>query len=89
MSLFVFTKSDKSPAERTPEKRFRNKIYITCGIIMLSAIMAIALHAFAGFVSEEFYLKNHLTFWLEVIALEAFGISWLIKGEALFADNKH
>jgi hypothetical protein len=27
-------------------------------------------------------------FWLEFLALEAFGISWLTKGEALLSDKK-
>ena len=28
------------------------------------------------------------TYWLEFVAVIAFGVSWLIKGETLFADKK-
>lgn len=85
MSLFLFTKSDKSPAARGARKRLRNRIYRTCGIIMIVALLII----FAGFlklIPETFYEENHLTFWMEALAIESFGFAWLIKGETLFKD---
>ena len=45
----------------------------------------------AGFkeviISEKFYETYHLTFWMETLAVECFGIAWLIKGETLFKDK--
>src|ERR1017187_862689 len=54
MSIFLFTKSDKPVGKRTIKKKLRNKIYRTCGIIMVLAILVI----FAGFlklIHDEFY----------------------------------
>ena len=80
MSIFVFTKSNKSPDQRGRPKRIRNRIYRTCGIIMLIAI-AIMLTNVIGIISNETFSKYQLVFWMEVIAIEAFGISWLTKAE--------
>jgi len=85
MSIFLFTKSDKSPKERGSKKGIRNRIYRVCGAIMVIAILII----FAGFlkiIPEQFYNKYHFTFWMETLAVESFGFSWLIKGETLFQD---
>ncbi len=85
MSIFLFTKSDKPIGKRTKKKKLRNKLYRTFGIIMLFAILVI----FAGYlklIHDEFYTTHHLTFWMETLAVESFGISWLIKGEFYFKD---
>lgn len=86
MSLFLFTKSNKSPSKRGSKKVLRNRIYRVCGVLMLLAILTI----FAGLlklIPEPFYSENCLTFWMETLAVEAFGFSWLVKGEALFEDK--
>ena len=54
---------------------------------MIVAILII----FAGslkIIPEDFYKEFHLTFWMEVVALESFGISWLIKGNTFFKDKE-
>lgn len=83
MSLFLFTKSDKSPSKRGVAKRNRNRVYRTCGILMLAAILVIAG---GQFFFSDFYEAHHLTFWMETLAVESFGISWLVKGEWLWKD---
>ncbi|WP_136666828.1 hypothetical protein [Flavobacterium sp. H122] len=85
MSLFLFTKSDKSPSNRGTKKTIRNRIYRVCGILMFVAILTI----FAGFlkiIPEDYYDEHNITFWMETLAVESFGFSWLIKGETLFRD---
>ncbi|MGE0309069.1 MAG: hypothetical protein AB7Q27_25315 [Acidimicrobiia bacterium] len=62
----------------TPLKRFRNKVYRTCGWIIVACIVAILL-------SNAFHW--YLLFWLESIAVVAFGFSWLVKGGLLWADE--
>lgn len=76
ISLFLFTKGVDNPTE---QKKTRNKIYITCGIGMLAALIFIPLPI-------HFPAK---IFIVEAIALTFFGISWLVKGQAfgLFADK--
>jgi len=86
MSLFLFTKSDKKAIDRGPRKKLRNRIYRTCGVIMTLALLIIFL-GFLKVIPTEFYEKNHLTFWMEAVAIESFGFSWLIKGNTLFKDK--
>lgn len=85
MSFFLFTKSNKSPSERGSQKIIRNRIYRTCGILTVLAILIL----FAGFlkiIPSEYFKQYPLTFWMETIAVESFGFAWLIKGETLFKD---
>lgn len=79
MSFFLFTKSDKPVDERPKEKQFRNKIFRTCGVVMMLAMAVIGAGAIEV-IDVDFYNKHHLTFWMEAIAVESFGFSWLIKG---------
>ena len=82
--LFLFVKGDVNP---TPQKLKRNKIYISCGITMLLCITGIAVHALLSkFVNEGEPLIFGLLFWLETICVVAFGVSWLVKGEAILKD---
>lgn len=75
-SMFLFTKSDKKKKDRSGRKKRRNGLYRTCGIIMAISIAGIAIidNWFRGL------LIYHPVFWLESIALLAFGISWYVKG---------
>ena len=85
MSLFIFTRSNKPKWERTKEKRQRNTIYKFCGILMLSALVVVLL-GLLEVIPADIYTTNHLTFWMETVAIECFGISWLVKGETIFTD---
>lgn len=88
MSFFVFTKSDKSVKERGRPKRIRNRIYRTCGVLIVVSILIILIGNIEILPEglQRFYDDNNLTFWMEVLAVESFGISWLIKGKTLFKD---
>ncbi len=83
MSLFLFTKSNKPKEEQTDEKQTRNTVYKVCGAIMLISIVIIAISKPVLKVDD----KSQITFWFETVALIAFGISWLTKGEMLFGDR--
>lgn len=83
MSLFLFTISTK-PA-MTDEKRDRNKVYVVCGVTMVVCIVLIAAGKF--FMSAEWNDQTSFMFWLESIAIVAFGISWLTKAEVILADR--
>ncbi len=84
MSLWLFRKSDKpNPGV---QKRSRNTVYLVCGIIILIAMAAILAVKILHMGEKLYHL--HLTFWLELIALWAFGISWLVKGEIALKDKR-
>ncbi|MBU0489604.1 MAG: DUF998 domain-containing protein [Bacteroidetes bacterium] len=83
-SFFLFTKMDVSP---TKQKLIRNKVYRICGIIMLACIVLLVLYfqlADRTITQIEPYLP---VFWIETLALFAFGTSWLIKGSAILHDR--
>ena len=67
MILFLFTRSNGT---KTKQKKMRNKIYLICGIGMLTAMVLMPLPV-------KFYAK---TWWIEMISLSFFGFAWLVKG---------
>ena len=82
MSLFLFT---RSRGRKTKEKKVRNKIYLVCGVIILACIVLIAIYNFI--ITDEAWDRHKPVFWLEWIALIAFGTSWLVKGELVLKDG--
>ncbi len=80
-SYFLFTKTAGTP---TPQKLTRNKIYRTCGIVMVACIALIGMYS--AFLADTSLASLSPVFWLEAVALWAFGFSWFIKGETLWAD---
>jgi hypothetical protein len=85
-SLFLFTKTapEKSP---TPRKLQRNKVYRICGITMSACILLIAVYVLLPDSAEAILKPYKIVFWLETLAIWAFGISWLVKGETLLKDK--
>lgn len=83
MSLFLFTRTDK-PAPGA-QKRKRNKVYVTCGVLILLSIAAIVIGKLS--LSEAVEQRTSFVFWLETVAVMAFGTSWLTKAELIFGDG--
>jgi hypothetical protein len=79
--LFLFTKSDGSVV--TPRKKARNVLYRVCGVVMLASLVLIVL---VGLFFATATASLHPTVWLESLAIFAFGLAWLVKGETLLAD---
>jgi len=82
-SLVLFRKKSKS-APVNPSKIVRNRIYLICGIIMVICVVGIALGKFI--LSDDELDNSNLIFWLETVALIAFGFSWITKGELFIKD---
>lgn len=79
MSLFLFTLS--TTVQPTSQKRHRNKVYKACGIAMIACVLLIAIGKLFHVSDATSYM-----FWLESIAVVAFGISWLTKAQVILAD---
>ncbi len=79
-SLCLFTRTD-SPGHLSPQKVWRNRVYIVCGIAMLAFIAFIGVYYLFG--TGTWLARLEPVFWLESFALWAFGISWGVKGEAI------
>lgn len=87
MSIFLFTKKEgDKDGFVIPELKGEKIIFVVCGVLMLLSMLMIATNCFGVFTADEFNDKN-LTFWFEVVALEAFGFSWFVKGD-VFEKNK-
>jgi hypothetical protein len=80
-SLFLFTKSAGNP---TAKKLVRNRVYKLCGVIMLVCIALIGLYYWR--LTDTPVASAKPVFWLESLALWAFGFSWAVKGETLWKD---
>ncbi|MCM0675533.1 hypothetical protein NCC78_12645 [Micromonospora phytophila] len=80
--LWLFPMSGRR-ARATRGTRVRNGVYRTCGIVILAAIaLGVASNALPESVQDT--LKP--LFWCEAVAVFAFGVAWLVKGEAVFRD---
>lgn len=81
-SIFQFTKGVSNP---TPNKKKRNIIFRVCGIGMIASFILLPLANF-GIINVP-----HVIWWIEMIALAFFGVSWITKANCLpflFADKK-
>jgi len=80
--LFPKTNKDKKIAP-TKRKLQRNIVYKACSYTMCFCISLIVGYSFLPLLKEY-----NPVFWLEAIAIVAFGISWLTKGEWIWWDVK-
>ncbi len=85
-SLCLFTKTDKTKTP-TRQKIRRNQVYKACGFTIVASIVLILVYAFLPERFENALSAYDPVFWLESIAVLAFGLSWLTKGEALLQDQ--
>lgn len=85
-SLFLFTKSDPTvPATRM--KIQRNRVYRVSGYLIVWALVAIAIYnLFPSGLAARLEALDPI-FWLESVAVIAFGISWFVKGEGILEDE--
>jgi multisubunit Na+/H+ antiporter MnhB subunit len=85
LAYFALWQFTKSGGEQTPEKLLRNRIYRVCGVTILVCIALIAIHG--SFLRDTGLADIRPVFWLESIAMWAFGIAWFVKGEGLAPVN--
>ncbi|HET6992137.1 MAG TPA: hypothetical protein VFJ43_12465 [Bacteroidia bacterium] len=92
LSCFVFTlskvdkKSEEWKAPGNKWKRYRNVLYIVCGIITFLSVVSIGVITFLE-ARNLIIISSKYTFWFEVAALVPFGIGWLIKGGFALTDD--
>jgi hypothetical protein len=82
LALFTKTVPDKAPTRR---KLQRNIVYRVCGYTILASVLSVAVVELTPVKA----LVERLTpvFWLESLAIVAFGVSWLTKGETILKDE--
>jgi hypothetical protein len=85
VSITLFTKTKPGSDQRTQRKLQRNRVYVVCGWIILACVAAVFV---LGLMSATVSVKQlQPTFWLESIAVFAFGVSWFVKSETVLADR--
>lgn len=84
-SLSLFTRTDPQ-LNPTRKKRQRNVLYRVCGVTIMACLVLVVVtnFGFTNHVKDEL----HPLLWLEAIAVWAFAVSWLIKGEFLFLKDE-
>lgn len=85
-SLRLFTKTDPS-VPPTRRKMQRNFVYKVCGYLILLAMALIAVVKLVADSQGVPFKQLDPVFWLEALAVVAFGFSWLTKGEAILKDE--
>jgi hypothetical protein len=81
LCLFTETARDKTP---TVKKGQRNTVYRVCGWIILVSIACIPISKIPTISSVASGCQP--VFWFETFAVLAFGVAWLVKGEAILKD---
>jgi hypothetical protein len=87
-ALFLFTKSDKPIPEQSPSKRMRNTIYRLCGGLMALSILVIGLYFLLQGGVGPFLGSSVPIYWLETVAIVAFGVSWFVKSGYFIKDDE-
>lgn len=83
--FFVFTRVtdaehrvDGDPAKPlTDAKRIRNRFYYGAGSVISAMLVLFIANRILGF---SWWNRLNATFWLELLALWAFGIAWVVRG---------
>jgi hypothetical protein len=83
-SMVLFTKTGGTPAQMTVNKVKRNRVYTTCGWIIIGSIAVMAMYTFFG--GSWSLGPVPVIFAFETVALEAFGFAWMVKGETFWRD---
>lgn len=76
----------KTAPGREPEGRkvWRNHVYLGCAVLMTASMLAVlASKLTLPDPTPDSPFWRRTVFWGEAIAIEAFAVSWLVKGEAL------
>ncbi len=80
---WLFTKSKNT----TPRKRLRNRIYKLCACFMAGALLLMfTYYLLPEDINAQLRVYNPV-FYLEALAIAAFGFAWLVKGGALLKDK--
>lgn len=81
---FLFMSTDPT-RPMTPRKRQRNRVYLACGCAIVFSILGVSVLAL---LPHDLPIKQlDPVFYLEFLALFAFGVSWFTKGECILGDQ--
>jgi hypothetical protein len=79
--LVLFSFPANTPVRPSQEKMRRNQIYKFCGVVMVASCFSIGLMTLTG--------ADQSIYWPETVAVVAFGIAWLVKGQTVLKDKNN
>ncbi len=83
IALWQFTKTEPG-TDRTVQKRQRDLVYRVCGTVIALCLVLVPIESLViGAPIQRF----RPLFWLEAVAVVAFGVAWLVKGQAILKDQ--
>jgi hypothetical protein len=85
IALWLFRKTELG-TERTQEKKRRDAVYLVCGSAIALCVVLVPVESF---VIGAAIARFEPLFWLEATAICAFGVAWLVKGQAVLKDKSH
>jgi len=71
----------------TRHKRHRNRVYLACGVVIVACMSCMLPLAYKPL--HNLLWPSGILFWCESLALMAFGVAWLVKGEVFLRDKPH
>jgi hypothetical protein len=74
----------QDPQYRTDRKKLRDRIYSSCAWLIL---VGVVLGLIQNFWPKSIKDVTQWLFWFEALAIIAFGVSWLVKGETILKDK--
>ncbi|NOS84473.1 MAG: hypothetical protein HOP31_04960 [Ignavibacteria bacterium] len=93
ISLYYFPKSNKSlirkPGEKRTQKEKRNIVFKVCGIVMLLCVALIGIYFIWIKDIKKVTGEVPVVFIFESLAVWAFAVAWLTKGQTLLPDGEH
>lgn len=72
------------PQNLTKQKHWRNQVYEICGVIIVLCVVLLAL---TNFNVLRIPSQVHPVYWLESVAVWAFGVAWIVKGGAFLRNG--
>ncbi|GAA1385513.1 DUF998 domain-containing protein [Pseudonocardia kongjuensis] len=78
--LDLFTRGDV----HNPRKAARNRVYRICGATIIACLVLAALDA--ALLPDALAARWNTLFWLEAVAILAFGVAWFVKGDTVLRD---
>lgn len=82
IALWLFTKTEPN-TERKAQKKKRDIVYRICGVVIVLCLVLVPIESLVIGAPIQWL---HPLLWLEATAVVAFGIAWLVKGQAVLKD---
>lgn len=79
LTYFCFGPFRRKVKSKGGKKGVRSKIYFICGAIMVLCMLAALIGNLT--LNDAAYHDLAITFWAEAIALNAFGVAWIVAGK--------